>query len=469
MTTLAELITPVTASDEKAKLLAALASADFPVSDWETGAIERTHVEVEAAELADLSTVIPEIAKGGFLGEATGDWLTLRASDLYGLTRQAATKTTGSIVLSCVAAAGPYTITAGQLWFVGAGGNRYVNTSGGTLSAGGTLTVSVASEFANDSAGGYSYTDGANTITALETPLPGVTCTNSAAAFSAVTLVGTSSGTVAPSGFASGTHLIEMEILTSGQVGAGTWRYRPNGSSWYPTTTIGTIVNMAGAGFTLTPSNGGSSPSFLAGDRFLFSFPGSWITVQGTDAESDAALALRCMQRWPSLSLVPTDDCYSLWAKTASVEITRTQVILDGVVAGKVWIYVAGQGGALGSQPIADAQVYIDARCPITDLPVVASVGTTTITLAGTVTVQAALLVDAQVEAQRKVAAYLSGLDIAAMVRWGELVELIMSCAGVVDVIGFTLNGSAASLQLASAKVAEWTQVLSSVLTWVRA
>lgn len=465
--TLAELVVPTTSDDEKGKLLASLAEADFPVTDWEDGAPERTLVEVEASELADLSTVVSNIAKGGFLEHAEEDWLTLLAAQLYELTRNPATKTIGSIVLTCSASAGPYTVAAGDLIFVGAGGNRYRNTSAGVLASGGTLTLTVESEFANDSLADppLTYTDGAATITEMATPLPGVTCSNTAATYSAVTHIGTGTGTVAASGTPSGSHYLEIEIVSSGQVGAGTWKYREDGGAWSAASTIGAFTVD---GMISTPSNGGTTPSFIAGDRYFYQAPGTWITTQGTDEESDTALRLRCQQRWPSLSLAPTDDCYSFWAKAASTQVTRTQIRLDATVPGKVLVYIAGQGGVLPAGVISTVQAYIDARAPITDLPSVDSVTTTAITLAGTATVSSNYLTDAQAEAQAAVQAYLDSLPIGGTVRLGELVEIIMGASGMVDLTGFTINGSAASLVLADAKVASWTQTLSTALTWVR-
>lgn len=468
--TISELIVPVTSAEELTRLLALLAAAGFPVTDWQDGGVERTLVEVEAAELADLGLAVANIAKGGILSEATGDWLTLRALNVYALTRYLATKTTGSIVLTCAATAGPYTIAAGDLWFEGAGGNRYKNTSGGVLAAGGTLTVTVESEYANDSLADppLSYTDASGTITKMTTPLPGVTCSNTAATFATVTLIGTGTGTIAPSGSPTSAHYVEFEIMASGQVGAGTWRYRIDGGSWSSSATINTIVNIGATGITITPSNGGTTPSFLVGDRYFVAAPGTWITTQGTDEESDAALRLRCQQRWSSLSIAPTDDCYSFWAKAASSQVTRTKVLLDTAIPGKVLIYIAGQGGALPAGVIATVQAYIDARAPITDLPYVASVSTTAVTLAGAAIVETNHLDDAQVYCQREIQTYIDSLPVGGTVRFGEIFEIIMGAPGMVDLTGFTINGSAASLVLASAKVASWAQAIATALTWAR-
>src|SRR5579885_3187771 len=100
MASLSDLTTPQTADQIKAQLIAALQDLGFPVTDWFSGGVGRTLLELLAQGLALFSQLIAAIAAGGFVTQASGDWLTLVASDTYQLTRNAATFTAGNVVLT---------------------------------------------------------------------------------------------------------------------------------------------------------------------------------------------------------------------------------------------------------------------------------------------------------------------------------------------------------------------------------
>jgi len=170
--TLESLITSSTNEEAKARLLARLEDAEFPVTDWEDGGVARTLIEMDAEESRMYSEAQVEVAKAGFLSTATGNWLTLYAREVYGLTRYPATYAEGTERLTCAAGEGPYTILPGQLWFTD-GVRRYWNTTGGTLASGGTLDVTIRAE-----SPGADYNVSIGTITTLVTTLVGVTCTN---------------------------------------------------------------------------------------------------------------------------------------------------------------------------------------------------------------------------------------------------------------------------------------------------
>lgn len=127
--------------------------------------------------LADLTETIAEIAKGGFLRYATGDWLTLLAANVFDLDRKLATSTIGDVVLTDLGAAGPIAITAGATWVATADrALRFVVVDlpdGPTLPLGGTLRVRVRAEFS-----GAAYNVANAAISELITSLPGVTVTN---------------------------------------------------------------------------------------------------------------------------------------------------------------------------------------------------------------------------------------------------------------------------------------------------
>lgn len=150
-----------------------IALPSFPVTSWASGGVARTFLEALAQALSSLENLIGSIASGGFLNLATADWLDLVGVNVYSLTRNAAVATVGNLLLTDAKSAGPFTIAVGQLVAVSSSGLRYINTAGGTLTKGGTLSLAFQAE-----SPGASYNVGLSTITTLATPLPGVTATN---------------------------------------------------------------------------------------------------------------------------------------------------------------------------------------------------------------------------------------------------------------------------------------------------
>lgn len=468
-TTLAELIDGLTEDEVRAALLANLQEAGFPTTSWNSGDPERTLVEAEADAQADLWALAPSIAGGGIVDLADGAWLTLLAYNRYNLTRTAAVATVGTITLTCSASAGPYTIAANTLHFIGAGGNLYVNTTGGVLASGGTLNVTVRAEEVGAAAGN----DGADTITTMTTPIAGVTCTNPATSFTYVTLVGSGTGTVTPSDTVPTASWV-IQIMTSGQVAAATFRLSDDGGLTFGAAqaTGGAMNDVDGTGLDLAFVNG-TAPSFIAGDYYTFDSSGTWYTTQGADEESDASLRQRCKARWPDLSDTPTDDVYTAMCKVASASVTKARVANNMSTAAQVDITIAGPNGTVSGAVVSDVQDYIDARQAFTDVPVVAAAGTMAITLAGaTVRVLAAQLVNAQARAQANVQTYLGTVGIGdgstVKVRISQLVEAILRESGDEDdsVTGLTLNAGTVDLTVTANAVVTWAQVIASVLTW---
>lgn len=171
-TSFSTLTTPTTSSQYLTQILATLAAQGFPVTAWQSGNAGRTLAQADAAALADLRGVIADVARGGYLDTATGDWLTLLAAGLFDLTRTASTYMQGQVTLTCSAAAGPYNITAGSL-VVSDGTRRWrsTNTSTQVLATSGTLTLTVQAE-----SPGTAYNISGTLITTIVSPaLAGVT------------------------------------------------------------------------------------------------------------------------------------------------------------------------------------------------------------------------------------------------------------------------------------------------------
>jgi uncharacterized phage protein gp47/JayE len=145
----------------------------LPATSWQTGSVPLTLIENDAAVLEDLYALVGKVASGGLLATAGGPWLDLLATNVYQLTRNQAVATQGVVKLTDAGAAGPFTITAGQLWFAASNGLRFTNTTGGTLPLSGTLTLTVKAE-----APAAAYNVGNGAITTMVTTLPGVTVNN---------------------------------------------------------------------------------------------------------------------------------------------------------------------------------------------------------------------------------------------------------------------------------------------------
>ena len=180
MVALSDLVQVQSPSAVIALQLQLMTLAGMPASSWQAGSVPLTLIQGDANTLASLSQTVSNIAAGGLISSFTGPtplapsgWLDLIASSHYGLTRKQATGTTGVIVLTDAQGAGPFTITPGQLLFSSQSGQFYTNTTGGTLPKGLTLPLTVQSQLT-----GSITVVGNNSITTLNTPLPGVTVNN---------------------------------------------------------------------------------------------------------------------------------------------------------------------------------------------------------------------------------------------------------------------------------------------------
>jgi hypothetical protein len=479
MPTLTELLLAPTIDAVMSKMLGVFQAAGSPVTDWVSGGSERTRVKAFATALKDLAAdLIPLIVGGGFIDYAAGKWLQLLAEQLYNLPYVKATYTVGTIRLACAPTAGPHTLTVGQLIFKFPSGNRYnlsALPNGSVLASGGTLDVTVTSESPNQSALGLNFIDPTGSTITMVKPLTGVTATNPGPSYSAVTQLGTGTGTITPSGTPSGSHQVVIRIDTDGQAGAASWSYSVDGGGFISAGAVSSLSNIGGLGINVTLANGSTSPSFLTNDLYSFTTPGTWITTQGRDEESDTALRTRSKNRWPSLNSYgassPTLGFYDLLVRESSTQITQTRVQTDGTINNLVWIVVAGQGGVLPPAVVSDADAWVKKRVPLTDFPKVISPSIRTVTLAGAVVVEREKEATAKAAAEAAVRTYINTtVGINGTVRLAEIVDALMTVDGIVDVTGLQINGLAANLSLpvvvGAFELPSWTQAIATALTW---
>jgi uncharacterized phage protein gp47/JayE len=176
MLTLEEMFTPMTKDEILEGMLTLADSLGFPTSAWQPGSVAREILEICAQQLANTSEVVASVAAGGLVDYATSGWLTLLAKSFYNLDRIEATFGTGSVTLTNSSGVG-YVIAANDIHFLNSTtGATYTNTTGGSLGAGGTLTLDIIADEAGSASNAV-----ATQINALVTPLLGVTVTNPAA------------------------------------------------------------------------------------------------------------------------------------------------------------------------------------------------------------------------------------------------------------------------------------------------
>jgi hypothetical protein len=197
--TLAELVTPASASDVLATELSLATQLNLPVTSWQPLDPSRTLLQISASLSAATSAVIAQIAQGGYASYAAlmpagtsiyndgagylTTWMDLRCVDQYNVARVEPSAASGPIpVTNSTATAQTY--VAGQLHFQHpTSGATYTNTAAGTISASTTSTIEVVADAAYI---GQIGTLAAGLTAIMLTPFPGVTTTAQA-----VALIGT--------------------------------------------------------------------------------------------------------------------------------------------------------------------------------------------------------------------------------------------------------------------------------------
>ncbi len=433
--TLPQLLAAPTADQIRDRIFARLNRADFPVTDFHEGAVARTIVEAVSSAIADfVGALIPRIAAGGFATLAKGDWLSLLGQENFLLARLPASFTTQAVRLYAAAGVGPYSLAVGQLVLEAPSGNRYVLDAAGTIPVGTVLGESGAGTEGVDfvtlafkaESPGSKYADPAGSLTRLITPLPGVLAVNRAPTFSAVGHDGDGTGSITLSGSPAGAARFSIRILTDGQADAATFEFSLDGAPYLPGGVAASTGVVLTGGSVVTFVNG-VIPSFIAGETFTFSTPGSPIITQGADTETDAHLAGRIAARWPALSQNALDDVYEQWAYAASDEVTKVRVrpVNTESTPGRVEIMIAGAVNPLVGA-VGLVQAYVDARHPITDDPLVVAADAVSISALGDVHVYAKDLVRIQTAAQLAWQMYLNELPIGGIVRSAELAQILM-------------------------------------------
>lgn len=185
MASFEELIQVQSKSTILSTLLGFLSLKGYPVSSWVTGMVSKDLSEFVAAFLSDLTNRVVQIAKGGYLDYAEGDWLTVLARSFYALDRAPAVAAQHYLTLTN-ATGGTINVTVGSL-FQTVGGVQF---SVPATSIGSGLSVVATATAVTPAASGNVAL---NTITQSVSSYPGLTATNAPDAFTGSSLITTGS------------------------------------------------------------------------------------------------------------------------------------------------------------------------------------------------------------------------------------------------------------------------------------
>jgi uncharacterized phage protein gp47/JayE len=181
---------------------------------------------------------------------------------------------------------------------------------------------------------------------------------------------------------------------------------------------------------------------------------GTWVTVQGSDAETNDALVARCKARWSELGTGSPAAAYDLWARTASATVKRTKVAASGSVAGRVDLYLAGDAGPVAAGVVTAVSTYVTPRMPLEATLNAASATGLAVTVTATLFGKAQYETAAKAAAQAAVEALFRSIPINGTVYKSAIIEALMSPTGVENV---TLAAPAGDTTLTASQVATLT------------
>lgn len=188
---------------------------------------------------------------------------------------------------------------------------------------------------------------------------------------------------------------------------------------------------------------------------FVSSAVGEWLTVVCADrgcvrkeGETDEELRARTLAALAATPASGNADHYAAWCGQVA-DILRVKVLPLARGNGTVDIVAVGrEGKAPGEAAIREAQAVVDRERPVgADARVIAA-AETAVNVAASVT-----LMDGGSLEGVKTAFFRDNALRTRVVSHGKALRLLLDCAGVADVSGFTMNGSGDSLTLTEGAV----------------
>jgi phage-related baseplate assembly protein len=162
-----ELMTPIPVETFVQQSLDVAVDVGLPVTAWQELSTARELIYIDSTSCAVLSAAQIPAVKGGLLDYAEAGWLTLLAEQVYDVDRILASAATGTMVLTN-SGDSPHTIAAGDIRVLNEDSeSTYTNTSGGTLSIGGTLALEFRADV-DGTASDVTSASGLSMITTLD-------------------------------------------------------------------------------------------------------------------------------------------------------------------------------------------------------------------------------------------------------------------------------------------------------------
>lgn len=168
-----QLFKSLSEEEVKATLYDILTSLGFNVTAWQTGGVARTIIAALAKTISGFTLIMSLAIRATFLGSAEGDWLTLLANYVYGVSRIPSTFGTGKLTVTN-SGGGLFDIVPGELVVKNpATGKTYKNSAAVTINPSSEIDIDIiAVEAGTDS------TTAAGTINTQVTQFLGVSVTN---------------------------------------------------------------------------------------------------------------------------------------------------------------------------------------------------------------------------------------------------------------------------------------------------
>jgi hypothetical protein len=482
MKTLSELLVQYTSAEIAQQILDELAAQDppIPVTSWQSGSIAPTLIAVFADSESNLEEGRYNVATGGYLSLASGDWLTLLADQNYGVSRAEAVAAQGLVLISD-SGGGPHTITSG-VTTVSNGTRSYLATASSSVPLNKSLFVPVQAVLVGQAG---NVANGA--ITTLVTAMAGASASNP---IPWISRIGTSA--IKTQGY------IKLTSVGGGSVGVGACTVSDGAGHLYTNAeavtlaaatqtevlfeaaAVGTAYNV-GPGLITTVTVNPLSDISCTNTAPSVNIT-SWVTRAGSDAQSDASLRSECQNLLLARGVDWTSAGITYLVQQAPItdgtQITRIQVVSNpGSVAGTVAVYIASAAGAVSSGAVTDVQTYLDANRSLCATITAISASALPITITGTAKAPTSYLAQAQASASANLAALAASTPIGGSLATNYSVQLEAIISAIsnasYDTSGNQTNPAAVTQLSLSAPVGDTALATGEVptftvnLTWV--
>lgn len=189
---------------------------------------------------------------------------------------------------------------------------------------------------------------------------------------------------------------------------------------------------------------------------------GSWITVAGSDVESNGTYASRARAKWATLGTGAGAAAYVAWAKKGAPTVTR--VLVDDANpdgAGTIRVYLANASGPALPAEVSAADSYIQPRRALTAKVTTVAATPKPVTVTATLTVKSAYSALAPGQAAANLTALAEALEIGDDVYLSEIITALSSPTGVQKV---ALAAPAADVTVGPHEIVTFTLNLTTVI-----